>query len=63
MPQGLDETCDTVGVLSPITDIIGSFQAIEAIKLLVGAKSNPNLEQLDVWYQFQFANGRFKWSK
>jgi molybdopterin/thiamine biosynthesis adenylyltransferase len=62
MPQGLGETCDTVGVLSPITDIIGSFQAIEAIKLLVGAKSNPNLEQLDVWYhsslQMDVSNGR-----
>ena len=62
VPQGLGETCDTVGVLSPITDIIGSFQSIEAIKLLVGAKSNPNLEQLDVWYnsslQMDVSNGR-----
>jgi len=52
--QGLGETCDTIGVLSPLTDIIGSYQAIEAIKLLVGAESNPNLEQVDIWYNSTF---------
>jgi molybdopterin-synthase adenylyltransferase len=51
VPAGLGETCDTIGVLSPITDIIGSFEAVEALKLLVGAESNPNLEQLDIWSQ------------
>ncbi|MBT2682544.1 ThiF family adenylyltransferase [Bacillus sp. ISL-37] len=50
VPAGLGETCDSIGVLSPITDIIGSFEAVEAIKLLVGAESNPNLEQMDIWY-------------
>ncbi len=50
VPSGQGETCDTIGVLSPITDIIGSFEAMEAIKLLVGADPNPNLEQLDIWY-------------
>lgn len=47
---GLGETCDTVGVLSPITDIIGSFEAVEALKILVGAETNPHLEQFDIWY-------------
>lgn len=47
---GLGETCDTVGVLSPITEIIGSYEAIEAIKLLVGAPHNPHLEQFDIWH-------------
>lgn len=50
VPTGLGETCDTIGVLSPLTDIIGSFEAVEAIKLLVGAEHNPNLEQLDIWF-------------
>lgn len=50
VPTGLGETCDTIGVLSPITTIIGSFEAMEALKLLVGAESNSNLEQLDIWY-------------
>jgi molybdopterin-synthase adenylyltransferase len=49
VPSGMGETCDTVGVLSPITDIIGSFQAIEVLKIIVGAETNPNLEQLDIW--------------
>lgn len=50
VPSGRGETCDTVGVLSPLTDIIGSFEAVEAIKILTGADTNPNLEQLDIWY-------------
>lgn len=50
VPAGLGETCDTIGVLSPLTDIIGSFEAMEAIKLLVDAAHNPHLEQLDIWY-------------
>jgi molybdopterin-synthase adenylyltransferase len=49
VPTGLGETCDTIGVLSPITSIIGSYEAMEAIKLLVGADYNPNLEQIDIW--------------
>lgn len=62
VPQGLGETCDTVGVLSPLTDIIGSFEAVEAMKILVGAETNPNLEQMDIWFhsslQMNIANGR-----
>jgi molybdopterin-synthase adenylyltransferase len=50
VPVGLGETCDTIGVLSPLTDIIGSFEAVEALKLLVGAEHNPNLEQIDIWF-------------
>lgn len=49
VPAGRGETCDTIGVLSPITDIIGSFQAIEVIKLLIGAATSSNLEQIDIW--------------
>jgi molybdopterin-synthase adenylyltransferase len=49
VPAGRGETCDTIGVLSPITDIIGSFQAIEVIKLIIGATTNSNLEQIDIW--------------
>lgn len=51
VPQGTGETCDTVGVLSPLTDIIGSFQALETMKLLVGlpAETTQNLEQIEIW--------------
>lgn len=62
VPSGTGETCDTVGVLSPLTDIIGSFQAMETIKLLVGAETTPNLEQIDIWdnsfMQMDISNGR-----
>jgi len=62
VPTGLGETCDTIGVLSPLTDIIGSFEAVEAIKVLVGAEHNPNLEQLDIWFsstlQMDISEGR-----
>jgi adenylyltransferase/sulfurtransferase len=50
VPSGSGETCDTIGVLSPLTDIIGSFQAMEAMKILLGAETNTNLEQVDIWY-------------
>ena len=49
VPAGRGETCDTIGVLSPVTDIIGSFQAMEALKILTGAATSPNLEQIDIW--------------
>lgn len=59
---GLGETCDTVGVLGMMTDIIGSLEAVEVLKLLVGAETNPHLEQFDIWYhsnlQMNIANGK-----
>jgi molybdopterin-synthase adenylyltransferase len=62
IPIGFGENCDTVGVLSAITDIIGSFEAVEAIKLLVGNLTNPNLEQIDIWdnssLQMDISQGR-----
>ncbi|MEH7073688.1 ThiF family adenylyltransferase [Neobacillus drentensis] len=62
VPTGRGETCDTVGVLSPITDIIGSFQALETIKILIGEKTTSNLEQIDIWdysvMQMDISNGK-----
>lgn len=45
------ETCDTVGVLAPIIDIVASLQVIEAMKYLVGAgeKQRSTLESFDIW--------------
>jgi adenylyltransferase/sulfurtransferase len=34
--QGLDETCDTIGVLGPIINLIASLEVAEALKLLAG---------------------------
>ncbi|WP_219834526.1 ThiF family adenylyltransferase [Paenibacillus sp. R14(2021)] len=49
--DSVGETCDTVGVISPIVDIIASLQAVEALKVIVGASSvqRQGLLSMDVW--------------
>ncbi|SFJ23557.1 adenylyltransferase and sulfurtransferase [Paenibacillus sp. UNC496MF] len=49
--DGAGDTCDTVGVISPIVDIVASLQAVEALKLLVGdeASLRKGLLSMDVW--------------
>jgi molybdopterin/thiamine biosynthesis adenylyltransferase len=44
-------TCETAGVLSPIVNIVASFQAAEAFKILTGRrdKINRELTYIDVW--------------
>jgi molybdopterin/thiamine biosynthesis adenylyltransferase len=57
-------TCDTAGVIGPIIHIVASYQATEALKILVGDTDalNPNLEHFDLWnnrhHQIKVANGR-----
>jgi molybdopterin/thiamine biosynthesis adenylyltransferase len=53
---GLDETCDTVGVLGPVVNLIASLEVAEAIKLLSGREAdlNARLTSCDVW------TGRFQ---
>ena len=53
---GLEETCDTVGVLGPIVSLIASLEAAEALKLLSGNEKNLHrrLISCDVW------SGRFQ---
>src|SRR5580692_6073829 len=48
-------TCETAGVLSPIVNIIASYQATEAIKLLTGHRETINRDLLyfDVWENTQ----------
>jgi len=49
--QGLEETCDTIGVLGPIVNLIASLQAAEAIKVLAGRTDalHGRLISSDVW--------------
>jgi molybdopterin/thiamine biosynthesis adenylyltransferase len=49
--SGLEETCDTVGVLGPIVNLIASLQAAEATKLLAGRTDalHGRLISCDVW--------------
>lgn len=49
---GTTETCDTAGVIGGIIHVVASFQATEALKLLVGANEQLNLrmQQWDLWF-------------
>ena len=49
--QGLEETCDTIGVLAPIVNLIASLQVAEAMKLLAGRTDalHARLISCDVW--------------
>jgi molybdopterin-synthase adenylyltransferase len=53
---GLEETCDTVGVLGPIVSLIASLEVAEAVKLLScrDAALHGRLFSCDVW------SGRFQ---
>ena len=50
-PEGTVETCDTAGILNSAVNLIGSIQATEAMKFLVGAKDKlrRTLLSFDVW--------------
>ncbi len=50
-PEGTVETCDTAGILNSAVNLIGSIQATEAVKFLVGAKDKlrRTLLSYDVW--------------
>ena len=46
------QTCDTVGVIAPIVDIVASYQAVEALKYVVGDAEarRGGLLSLEVWH-------------
>jgi len=49
--RALEETCDTVGVLGPIVNLIASWQVAEALKILAGQTDalSGRLIASDVW--------------
>jgi molybdopterin/thiamine biosynthesis adenylyltransferase len=49
--HGLEETCDTIGVLGPIVNLIASLEVAEALKLLAARKQflHGRLISCDVW--------------
>ena len=53
---GAEETCDTIGVLGPIVNLIASLEATEALKVLTGNEGllHGRLLSCDVW------SGRFQ---
>lgn len=58
------QTCDTIGVISPIVDIVASYQAVETLKYLVSDHDNrrKSLLTLDIWhnsrYEMKFSSPR-----
>jgi len=50
-PRGTIETCETAGILNSAVSLVASIAATEALKLLVGARSNlrRSLLSWDVW--------------
>jgi adenylyltransferase/sulfurtransferase len=49
-PAGGDvDTCDSVGVLGPAVGVIGSWAALEALKVLTGKVPHAELARFDFW--------------
>jgi molybdopterin/thiamine biosynthesis adenylyltransferase len=52
-PRGMVETCETSGILNSAVNLVASVAATEALKLLVGGASAPELRRtllsFDVW--------------
>ena len=50
-PPGSTETCDTAGVLGPAVNVVASFQAALALKILTGHAHDVDrkLTMIDVW--------------
>lgn len=48
-PPGSLPTCENVGVLNTVTSFIGTVQATEATKVVVGAATRSGLLVVDVW--------------
>jgi adenylyltransferase/sulfurtransferase len=50
-PQGAQPTCETAGVMGPVTNLIASFQAMEAMKILAGKRDcvRRKIFAADLW--------------
>jgi molybdopterin/thiamine biosynthesis adenylyltransferase len=50
-PEALEDTCDTVGVLGPIVNLVASLEVAEALKILAGREPalHGRLISCDVW--------------
>jgi adenylyltransferase/sulfurtransferase len=48
-PPGASPTCDTAGVIGPITHLIASLQVAEALRLICGSGGEAVVVTCDVW--------------
>ncbi|MCM3571105.1 thiazole biosynthesis adenylyltransferase ThiF [Neobacillus mesonae] len=44
-----NQTCDTVGVISPIVQLVTAYQVTSALKILTGNEITPSLQSFDIW--------------
>ncbi|MCK0471515.1 ThiF family adenylyltransferase [Halalkalibacter sp. APA_J-10(15)] len=53
---GDGQTCDTIGVISPVVDIVASYQVVEVLKYLVDDRKalRHTLKSFDIWGNHQF---------
>jgi adenylyltransferase/sulfurtransferase len=50
-PAGGDvDTCDSAGVLGPAVGIVGSWAALEGLKLLTGRSAHTDIARFDFWH-------------
>ncbi|WP_088042194.1 ThiF family adenylyltransferase [Bacillus sp. EAC] len=45
----LNMTCDTVGVISPIVQLITAYQVTYALQLITNYELSPSLQSFDIW--------------
>ena len=48
-PSGDQPTCETAGVLNPVTTAVGAWQVASAMKVLCGAEFDLRILTMDVW--------------
>jgi molybdopterin-synthase adenylyltransferase len=48
-PAGAQPTCETAGVLGPITSLIASLQVSEVVKILCGVAPSDKITTADIW--------------
>ena len=46
---GAQPTCETAGILGPVTSLIASMQTSEALKILSGGRCSGKITTVDVW--------------
>jgi adenylyltransferase/sulfurtransferase len=48
-PAGAQPTCETAGVLGPVTSLVASLQVGEALRMLCGLEPSGKITTADVW--------------
>jgi molybdopterin-synthase adenylyltransferase len=50
------QTCDAIGVISPVVDIVASYQSVEAIKFLIHKEnySRKTIITFDIWHNHSY---------